>query len=169
MQSYYNFTTHIRNYLNSHHGVRTIIIGNISDNDIAKQTLYPLAQMIIGDTTFANNTIKFSMSILIMDSVYTTKEGVDNKSDVYNSTLAVANGLQINLKRGRLYKEKYVLDGEPIATPFEDSFGNLLTGWRVDFTVVMPNTDVSTCAEYIIGERIGDTRIYTWDTTAITF
>jgi hypothetical protein len=96
-----------------------------------------------------------------------TFEGLDNKQDVYNSTLAVLNGLQTNLKRGKLYKDGTMLDGEPVVTPFEDSYGNLLTGWRMDFNIVVPNVTVSICSEYLIGSAITDTRIYTWDTGVI--
>ena len=179
MNSYYNITKVLKDYLMSNAGVNTVVIGNISDIDIQKQTLYPLAQIVLDGGSFANNTIRFAVTVMVMDSVLVSNEdplllndiyeGLDNKQDVYNSTLAVLNGLQTNLKRGKLYQDQTMLEGEPTLTAFEDSFGNLLTGWRMDFNIIVPNVTISTCSEYLVGSARPDTKIYTWDTGLVTF
>jgi hypothetical protein len=178
MNSYYSITENLKDYLISHAQVNTVVLGNITDIDLQKQTLFPLAQVIVDRGTFANNTISFGITVMVMDTVIQTSEdplelndvytGLDNKQDVYNTTLAVLNGLQFNLKQGRLYQTYYHLNGEPTVTPFEDSYGNLLTGWKMDFVVSLPNTEVSSCAEFGLGDAILDTRVYTFDTTNVT-
>jgi hypothetical protein len=52
MNEYYNVTTVIRQYLLANAGVNTVVVGNISDIDIQKQTLYPLAQIIVDGGRF---------------------------------------------------------------------------------------------------------------------
>jgi len=178
MREYYKITDQIRKYLIAHAGVNTVVVGNITDVDLQKQTLYPLAQIIVDQGSFDTGTIKFNVQVLVMDSAFVsnedplllndTFEGLDNKQDIYNSTLAVVNGLQMNLRQGKLYQTYHQIEGTPTVNAFEDDFGNLLTGWRLNFTVVLPNTEVSTCNEFA-GGYIPDTRIYTFDTTLITF
>lgn len=174
MNSFYNITDSIKDYLEAHNSINTVKLGNISEVDLAKQTIYPLGHIIVGDVAFQNGTSTFDVTVLAMDSVYQSNEdpslvdesfiGIDNKQDVYNTMLAVINGLQKTLNDGDLYQNNYQLEGEPIASPFEDNFGNLLTGWSLDFTVIMPNIDITTC------DFRGPAQCkITWDDDAITW
>jgi len=179
MNSYYKITKALSEVLQSHANINTVVIGNLSEIDAAKQNIYPLAQIVVGPTGFENGIIRFNVKVLCMDLVVqysdlpdhdiTSIKGSDNKQDVYNSMLAVVNGLQTNLKRGILYNAKYQLDGFPTATPFEDSYGNLLTGWMLDFTLLIPNNQVSSCMDYTISLLTMDSLITTFDSTLITF
>ena len=178
MNSYYSLTEKIKDYLISHSQINTVVIGNISDVDLAKQTLYPLAQIIVDRGSFIGSTLQFNVIVMVLDSVVQSNEdpllsnditkGMDNKQDVFNSTLAVLNGLQHNLKQGRLFSTNYQLGGNASIVPMESVYGNLLSGWRMDVSVLLPNTEVSNCAEYGIGDAVLDTRIYTMDSTVIT-
>lgn len=174
MNTFYRLTTAVKNYLLSHNNINTVRIGNLSDIDLDKQNIYPLAQIIVEETSFEESVTKFNMKVLAMDAVRETNTaqedvadlflGIDNKQDVYNSMLAVVNGLQTNLKRGLLWKSDFQLDGSPTATPFEDAYGNLLTGWMLDFTLIIPNTIVGSC-EYDLEIITFDTNMITWDQT----
>lgn len=174
MNAYYNITDSIKDYLEAQNSINTVKLGVISEVDLAKQTIYPLGHIIVGDVAFQDGTSTFDVTVLCMDSVYTPEVdpldvdepffGVDNKQDVYNTMLAVVNGLQKTLKDGTLYQSNYQLDGEPVASPFEDNFGNLLTGWSLDFTVIMPNVNISDC-----DFRVASPCIITWDNDTITF
>ena len=155
MQNFYNITDAIRQYLNANINVNTVRLGNINEIDLHKQTIYPLAHIIMGDVDFRNNVMAFDIKVIVMDSVVESNtdllteddifKGIDNKQDVYNTTLAVINGLQAQLRGGDLYQNKYQLDGDPIASPFEDEYTNVLTGWALDFTVIVANDQIGTC------------------------
>tara|TARA_R110002124_G_C8825835_1_gene504350 strand:+ start:598 stop:885 length:288 start_codon:yes stop_codon:yes gene_type:complete len=90
------------------------------------------------------------MSILFMDVADVSKDdprdeaevfyGVDNRQDILNTQLLVANKLVSELKRGDLMQEKYQLNGTPTAEPFEDRFENLLVGWNLGLSIDIPNT-----------------------------
>ena len=174
MNGFYNITDSIKDYLEAHNSINTVKLGNISEVDLAKQTIYPLGHIIVGDVAFQDGTSTFDVTVLCMDSVVQSQDdpslvedsfmGIDNKQDVYNTMLAVVNGLQKTLKDGNLYQSNYHLEGEPTASPFEDNFGNLLTGWSLDFTVIMPNINITDC-----DFRVPSPCKLTWDNNSITW
>jgi hypothetical protein len=71
--------------------------------------------------------------------------GVDNQQDILNTTLAILNGLQSQLRRGTLYTEKYEIEGDIVCEPFTERFESLLTGWNLTFDLIVPNTEISIC------------------------
>ena len=178
MQEYYKVTTVLKDYLLANAGINTCAVGVLSEIDLQKKLIYPLANILMDGGSFVNNTIRFNITLMCMDIVLTSKEdvlllndtfeGLDNRQDVMNTMLAVCNGLQTNLKRGKLYADGTRLYGDPSFTPIHDDYGNILSGWRMDFGIEIPNISVSQCSEYLIGDRPIDTRVYTWDSDLVT-
>lgn len=174
MNAFYNITDSIKDYLEAHNSINTVKLGKIDQVDLNKQTIYPLGHIIVGDVSFSDAISTFSVTVLCMDSVYQSQEdpalvtdafyGINNKQDVYNTMLAVVNGLQKTLKDGSLYQYDYHLDGSPTASPFEDDFGNLLTGWSLEFDVIMPNVNIGDC-----DFRVSQPCSITFDNTLITW
>lgn len=174
MQGYYEITTKIKEYLDAHESINTVKLGDVNYVDIQKQTIFPLAQLIVGDAEFVNSTIQFDIRVLVMDLVYYSNDnpedqidyfnGIDNKQDVYNTTLAVVNGLQQSLKCGELFQSQFHISSDIIATPFEDDYGNLLTGWGLDFTIMITNTNVGD-GDFFVPQVCK----ITFDNTLITF
>lgn len=155
MRSFYLATEKINDYLSSHPLVKVVTFGDIFDVDLNKQTIFPLAHIMVNQATFADHVIRFNVSVLCMDIVDETKQdireqnepffGVDNQQDILNTTLAILNGLQSQLRRGTLYTEKYEIEGDIICEPFTERFENLLTGWNLTFDLIVPNTEISIC------------------------
>ena len=112
MRSFYLATEKINEYLSSHPLVKVVTFGDIFDVDLNKQTIFPLAHIMVNQATFADHVIRFNVSVLCMDIVDETKQdirdqnepffGVDNQQDILNTTLAILNGLQSQLRRGTL-------------------------------------------------------------------
>jgi len=151
MQGFYKITKAIKNYLEVNPNINTVKLGQLNEVDLNKQTIYPLAQIVMGDVSFDNGTMSFNINIIAVDSVYQPNkdeadlfEGRDNKQDVYNTMLSVINGLQDSLNRGALYQAYFKLNGTASATPIEVAYGNLLAGWSLSVDVIMP-TDVNDC------------------------
>ena len=150
MSSFYDITTKIREHLISNKQVNTVTEGDSFEVDLNKQTIFPLSHIMINNVTFNEHTITYSMSILFMDVADVSKDdprdeaevfyGVDNRQDILNTQLLVANKLVSELKRGDLMQEKYQLNGTPTAEPFEDRFENLLVGWNLGLSIDIPNT-----------------------------
>jgi hypothetical protein len=152
MKLYYNLVDHMYKYLNGHESINTVNIGDVLDVDLAKQTIFPLANIQIGSVTFEEHIVTFSVNIIAMDIVDEDKDdkqstakphlGLDNKQDILNSMMTVVNGLQSSLRRGGLYDLNVEIDTAASATLFEDRFENLLTGWSMSLDIIMPNDDM---------------------------
>ena len=148
MKEYYNLIDNIYTYLSGTNNINTVTYGDIFDVDLAKQTIFPLAHIIVNDVTFSDHFMTFSINVICMDVVDETKEdkqqrnsiyGSDNKQDILNSMLSVVNGLQSSLRRGGMNDNNYEINDSPTATQFEDRFENLLTGWSLLLNVEIPN------------------------------
>lgn len=152
MKEYYNLIDNIYTYLSGNNNINTVTYGDIFDVDLAKQTIFPLAHIIINDVTFSDHFMTFSINVICMDVVDETKEdkqqrnsiyGSDNKQDILNSMLSVVNGLQSSLRRGGMNDNNYEINDSPTATRFEDRFENLLAGWSLTLNVEIPNNDMA--------------------------
>jgi len=160
MRNLYLILEKVNTYLSNHPLVSTVTFGDIFDVDLKKQSIYPLAHVIVNDATFqgANlNTVSFNLDILVMDIIDEPKndirtqpvpfDGQDNTQDVLNSTLVVLNGLSQELIRGQLNTDLYqVADATSITcTPFLDRFENKLAGWNMSVQIQTANTEISLC------------------------
>ena len=153
MKEYYNLIDNIYNYLNGNNNINTVTSGDIFDVDLSKQTIFPLAHIIVSDVTFNDHYMTFSVNIIAMDVVDEYKEDKqtthnplyqgDNKQDILNSMLSVVNGLQSSLRRGGMNENNYEIVDSPTATQFEDRFENLLAGWSLVLNIDIPNDDMA--------------------------
>ena len=151
MKGFYNVTQAIKNQLLEDVNVNTVTSGDITRIDLSKQTIFPLAHLIVNSVSNEDNTLRFSLSVLAMDVVNVSKEevvdifiGNNNKQDILNTQLVVLNKLVQVLRGGDLYQSKYQLDGTPNFEPFYDRFENEMAGWALTFDVIVPN-EISIC------------------------
>lgn len=152
VRGYYQVISTIKTQLLNDPNINTVTVGDISDVDLRKQTIFPLAHVIINSAQFATNMWRLNVSILCMDIVDVTKENItdlavgnSNEQDILNTQLAVLNLLLSNLSRGTLYTTKYQVDSQPICEPFTDRFEHQLTGWACTFDLLIQN-DVDICS-----------------------
>lgn len=155
-QAFYNTLDKIKSALLEDPNVNTVTTGDISDVDLNKQTIFPLAHIIVNNATLQGNTIIFDISVLAMDVVWQTKNitpngdidttfvGLDNEHDVLNSQLAVLNKLNEVLRRGDLYDDTFQLNNEPTCEPFYDNYANKLAGWTYSVQISVQN-DFTVC------------------------
>ena len=146
MKGFYQVTDTIKNQLLADVNVNTVTTGDITKIDLSKQTIFPLAHLIVNNVTNENNVLRFSLSVLAMDIVDISKEAVvdifrgnNNEQDILNTQLAVLNKLVQVLRGGDLHQNKYQLDGSPSFEPFYDRFENEMAGWALTFDVIINN------------------------------
>ena len=149
MKEYYNLIDNTYNYLIGNNNINTVTTGDILDVDLSKQSIFPLAHIIVNDVTFDEHFMTFSFNVIAMDIVDEDKKdkqteskpyiGLDNKHDILNSMLTVINGLQSSLRRGGMNNNNYEINDSPTATQFEDRFENLLSGWSMVLNIEIPN------------------------------
>ena len=160
MRNLYLVLEKVNDYLNSHPLVNSVTFGDIFDVDLKKQSIFPLAHVIVNDATFEGstlNTVSFNLDILVMDIVDESKgdihneqdpfKGLDNTQDVLNTTLAILNGLTQELVKGQLNTDLYqIADASSITcSPFLDRFENKLAGWNMSVEIKTANTEISIC------------------------
>lgn len=152
MKEYYNLIDNIYNYLIGNNNINTVTTGDLLEVDLSKQSIFPLAHIIVNDITFSEHFMTFSINVIAMDVVDEDKDdkqdkdkphlGLDNSHDILNTMLSVVNGLQSSLRRGGMNENNYEINDSPTATQFEDRFENLLTGWSLLLNVEVPNNDM---------------------------
>jgi hypothetical protein len=155
MRSYYNITSRIKDWLEQNNIIKTVTLGDISEVDLNKQTIFPLAHQIVNNAILSERTITFDISILFIDVVdYPTKSAKDgteafyrsdNLQDVHNTMLAVANELAQQFFRGALFDENYIVASEVSCEPFQDRFENDLAGWSLNLSIEVPNNTTGVC------------------------
>lgn len=153
MKEYYDLIDNIYNYLIGNPHINTVTTGDLLEVDLSKQTIFPLAHIIVNDVTFNDHYITFSINVIAMDIVDEDKDdkqtkdkphlGLDNSHDILNTMLSVVNGLQSSLRRGGMNENNYEINDTPTATQFQDRFENLLTGWSLLINIEIPNNQMS--------------------------
>ena len=151
IRGYYQLTETIKNSLLSDINCRTVTQGNLDDINLEKQDIFPLAHIIVNQVSQEDGVLRFSISILNMDIVDSSKEettdlfrGNNNLQDILNTQLSVSNKLIQILRGGTLHQDKYQFDGSAIIEPFYDRVENELAGWTSSFDVLIYN-DIKHC------------------------
>ena len=152
MKGFYNLTEQLKSSLIAEPFVNTITFGSLDDVDLSKQSIFPLAHLIVNSTSVGTKTLRYNISILAMDIVDVSKKqttdiftGNDNEQDVFNTQLALITRLVNKLQRGDLYSNLYQVEGEVSCEPFVDRFENKLAGWVATFDVLVQN-DMTICS-----------------------
>ena len=151
VRGYYQLTSTIEEQLLSDLNNNTVSIGDISDVNLNKQDIFPLAHMIVNSVTVEEQVLRFSLTVLACDIVDQSKDvttdrftGNDNEQDILNTQLAVLNRLIQRLRMGSLHTDMYQLDGNPSLEPFMDRFENQLAGWSATMDILIYN-DIYIC------------------------
>ena len=151
VRGFYQLTTVIEEQLLADVNINTVTTGDISDVNLNKQDIFPLAHMIVNSVSAEEQVLRFNISILACDIVDQSKDittdrftGNDNEQDILNTQLLVLNKLIQKLRMGSLHTDMYQLDGNPSLTPFSDRFENELAGWTADITILIYN-DIYIC------------------------
>ena len=151
IRGFYQITETLRDNLLSDPNVNTVTTGDITEVDLSKQTIFPLAHIIINNVTAEEQTLRFNITIMAMDVVNEYKDetsdvfvGNNNEQDILNTQLAVLNKIILLLRGGSLYTTKYQLDGDPNCEPFYERFENRMAGWAATMDILIEN-DISIC------------------------
>ena len=151
IRGYYQLTSTIEEQLRGTEFTNTVSIGDISNVNLNKQDIFPLAHIIVNSVSAEEQVLRFNVSILACDIVDQSKDlttdrftGNDNEQDILNTQLLVLNKLIQKLRMGSLHTDMYQLDGNPSLTPFSDRFENELAGWTADITILIYN-DIYIC------------------------
>jgi hypothetical protein len=155
-RAFYNLINKIQEFLQQSPDVNTITYGDITQIDLSKQEIYPLAHIMVNNAILQAGVIQFSCTILCMDGVWNNKinptdqtwnetlYGITNEIDVLNTQLKVVNLLNQSMLRYNLRSDLFELVGDGSCEPFHERFENDLAGWAYNFDVFVQN-DINVC------------------------
>ena len=141
--SYFKLLDTLRSQLNATNLINTITDGMISDVDLAKQTVFPLAHIVVNQATIEGKIQRFNVTILAMD-ILDGKEKYDVEPSIMSAMLQALNRVYEVMTRGDLNPDYVMVDGTPTLEPFTDRFENKLAGWAMTFDVIMMS-DMTVC------------------------
>ncbi len=151
IRGFYQLTETIKTQLLADVNVNTVTTGDIFDIDLSKQSIFPLAHIIVNNVTAQEQVLLFNITVMAMDIVDESKKettdifvGNNNEQDVLNTQLAVLNKLQMVLRRGTLYSDKFQLEGDATLEPFYERFDSRLAGYAATMNVIIHN-DIDIC------------------------
>jgi hypothetical protein len=151
--SYYAILNTIKTELEATNLVNTVTEGDIFRVDLSKQTIFPLAHIMINNASFESNVIRYNVSIIAMDLVDISKDettdifvGNDNEQDVLNTQIVMLNRVYDKLIRGDYFLNAGIIDGNPTLEPFIERFENNLAGWTMTFDYLVSN-EMTICDE----------------------
>ena len=146
MKGYYDFTKAFHDFLISDQLVNQVTKGSLDKITNAKKDMYPLAHVMIDNGAFESNTIRFSITLIVMDIVDYTKEdlthlyyGNNNEDDIHNQTLMICQRAFEDMRRGQM-SESYSIESETATFElFTERFTDDVAGCTMTFDVTMAN------------------------------
>jgi|TARA_X000001388_G_scaffold27666_1_gene19573 hypothetical protein len=153
MRQVYTVLDKIKTILRANEITKTVTFGDITEVDLNKTTIFPLAHIIFGNVTFEERILTASVRILCLDIVDVNKEkqtedmmfGNDNLQDILNTQLQVVNDIQQEMRRGDAFSDNFQINTSVTAEPFQDNFENQLAGWGVTINIEVPTNELSLC------------------------
>jgi hypothetical protein len=83
MRQFYNATKKIHDLLMADTNVNVVTIGDITEVDLAKQTIFPLSHIIVGDTALNGSTMTMNFTVICMDMVDINKNQLRNETEPF--------------------------------------------------------------------------------------
>lgn len=146
MKGYYDLTKKLHDLLITDALVNQVTKGSLDKITNAKKDMYPLAHVMIDNGVFESNTIKFAITLIVMDIVDYTKEdlthlyyGNNNEDDIHNQTIMICQRAFEELRRGES-SEKYFIESDTASFElFVDRFTDDVAGCTMTFEITMAN------------------------------
>ena len=146
MRSLYNVIDTINTIVSAEPFNNTVSFGDIADIDLQKQSMFPLAHIMVNNATINMNYVTLNVTVFFMDLVDVSNDeitgrlntlftGNDNTQDILNTQLALATRVLRKLQKEMDYQGKYQLLNSASCEPFLERFDNMLAGWAVTFDV----------------------------------
>tara|TARA_R100000388_G_C7234052_1_gene156612 strand:+ start:472 stop:933 length:462 start_codon:yes stop_codon:yes gene_type:complete len=153
MRQVYTILDKVKEILRANGITKTVTFGDLTEVDLNKTTIFPLAHVFFGNVTFSDRILSANIRILCLDIVDVTKEkqtedmmfGNDNLQDILNTQLQVVNDIQQEMRRGNAFSDNFQVTSDIVAEPFQDNFENQLAGWGVTISIEVPTNELSLC------------------------
>jgi hypothetical protein len=128
-----------------------VTLGELTELDLAKMTMFPLANITMDNVTHSENSLTFQLTIVNVDIVDISKDeiqdniyGNDNLIYIWTNQLYVINRLVARLRQSTLAIDTMELEGDPQSEFINKEFENMLAGFTTTINLTVPN-DINKC------------------------
>jgi len=151
VEAIYRVIETIKTELDANVFCNKVTLGEMTEIDLAKQTLFPLANITMDTVTHSENSLTFQITIVNVDIVEVSKDlptnsiyGNDNLIYIWTNQLYVINRLIARLRESSINEYIWQLEGDIQSEFINKEMENMLAGYSTTFSVTVPN-DISKC------------------------
>lgn len=150
VQSLYRVIDSLKTELINNDFCNSVTVGELTELDLQKQTVFPLANITVNSVTHNTNSLTFDVTITNVDIVEISKDepenliyNNDNLIYIWSNQLFVINKLVSRIKASKIYETWEILN-DPESEFINKEGENMLAGCRTTLNITVPN-DISTC------------------------
>lgn len=151
VEAIYRVIETIKTELDANVFCNKVTLGEMTEIDLAKQTLFPLANITMDTVTHSENSLTFQITIVNVDIVEISKDlptnsiyGNDNLIYIWTNQLYVINRLISRLRESSINDYIWQLERDIQSEFINKEMENMLAGYSTTFSVTVPN-DISKC------------------------
>lgn len=151
VESLYRVVEMVRNDLATNPFCNNVTMGTLTEIDLAKMTIFPMAHLSLENVIHNDNSLTFQITVFNLDIVQVSKElpadpifGNDNLMYIWTNQLYVINRLVARMKQSTIYANGWQLEGNPQSDFINKEMENMLAGFQTTFQLTVPN-DINKC------------------------
>lgn len=151
VEAIYRIIDALKTELSSNPFCNKVTVGTLTEVDLAKMTIFPLAHIVLDTVTHNENTLSFSVTLFNLDIVDISKDlpaddiyGNDNLVYIWTNQLYVVNRLISRIKQSTIYNDGWELENIPTSDFINKEMENMLAGFQTTIVITVPN-DISVC------------------------
>ena len=151
VEAIYRVIDAIKTELDSNPFCNKVTLGEMTEVDLAKQTMFPLANITMDNVTHSENSLTFQITVVNVDIVDISKDvpadniyGNDNLIYIWTNQLYVINRLVSRLRESTISYDTMELDGDPQSEFINKEFENMLAGFTTTINITVAN-DINKC------------------------
>jgi len=151
IEAIYRVIDAVKTELDSNPFCNKVTLGEMTEVDLAKMTIFPLANITMDNVTHSENSLTFQITVVNVDIVNVSKDlpvndiyGNDNLIYIWTNQLYVINRLISRLRESSINDYIWQLDGDIQSDFINKEMEGMLAGFSTTFNVTIPN-DISKC------------------------
>ncbi len=151
VEAIYRVIDTIKEELSTNPFCNKVTLGELTEIDLAKMTMFPLANITLDNVTHKENSLSFQITVTNVDIVDISKEvpvddiyGNDNLVYIWTNQLYVINRLVARLRESSINDYIWELDNDPQSDFINKEMENMLAGFQTTINLTIPN-DINKC------------------------
>jgi hypothetical protein len=151
VEAIYRVIEAMKDELESNPFCNKVTLGELTELDLAKMTMFPLANITMDNVTHSENSLTFQLTIVNVDIVDISKDAIqdniygnDNLIYIWTNQLYVINRLVARLRQSTIAIDTMELEGDPQSEFINKEFENMLAGFTTTINLTVPN-DINKC------------------------